>query len=143
MNTIAMRFAENFAPACGTIRAHEEVINELGFVYYGKLGNSLSNKKIEELLSLENPKILLIRSGGVERYWAYIQHIQKETPELQYIPSYYRDKSKDFKCWFKIVKFETATKDIMSKCIVTSSGNTLSEASKRSMNSSFYITYKE
>ena len=37
MKTIALRFAENFAPDCWTIAAHQEVINKYGFTWYGKM----------------------------------------------------------------------------------------------------------
>ena len=42
MDTVALRFAENFAPSCGTIAAHQEIIDEKGFAWYGKLGNPIS-----------------------------------------------------------------------------------------------------
>ena len=34
MNTIALRFAENFAPEEGTIDAHKKLIHEDGYVWY-------------------------------------------------------------------------------------------------------------
>ena len=37
MRTIALRFSNNFAPEAGTIVEHQEIIAELGFVWYGKL----------------------------------------------------------------------------------------------------------
>ena len=44
MRTVALRFAENFAPDEGTIAAHEAVIEQLGFVWYGKMGAAVSQK---------------------------------------------------------------------------------------------------
>ena len=38
MKTIALRYGEHFAPQCGTIAAHQELINELGYAWYGKMG---------------------------------------------------------------------------------------------------------
>ncbi len=38
MRTIALRFGEHFSPKCGTIAAHEEIINDIGYVWYGKMG---------------------------------------------------------------------------------------------------------
>ncbi|MGE9977058.1 hypothetical protein [Bariatricus sp. HCP28S3_C2] len=32
MKTIALRFGEHFSPECGTIAAHEEIIDKLGYV---------------------------------------------------------------------------------------------------------------
>ena len=51
MKTIALRFADNYAPAEGTIKLHEDVINEYGYVWYGKFGNSLSQKNIKHRMS--------------------------------------------------------------------------------------------
>ena len=77
MKTVALRFAENFAPAMGTIAAHEEVIALKGRVWYGKLGTPLSQKVVDAIFANDDPKILLIHSGKSNRYWAYIEKIQR------------------------------------------------------------------
>lgn len=141
MKTIALRFAENFAPSCGTIAAHEELIAENGHVWYGKLGSSVSSKVSDEILSAEDPVILLVHSGSTDRWWAHVTRIQKETPSLDEIPGYYRRKAEDFGCWFKVVRFEKADPKVMSRCTVASSGKLLSEASRHSMSPYFIINY--
>lgn len=143
MKTIALRFGEHFAPECGTISAHEEIIKKIGYVWYGKMGASVSDKMISEIMSAEVPKILLIRSGKTERYWAKIEKIQHDVPNKMEIPEYYRDTAGTFKTWFKVIAFEIATKDVMSKCVVASSGNPLGEVSKHSMSPYFKINYQE
>ena len=60
MRTIALRFSNNFAPDEGTIRAHEAVVSERGYVWYGKLGSRISNQAKNAILSNEIPIILLI-----------------------------------------------------------------------------------
>lgn len=142
MKTIALRFGEHFAPPCGTIAAHQAIIDDKGYVWYGKLGNTVSDKNISMIMEIEKPKILLINSGKADRYWANIVEIKKTTPNLDGIPEYYRDNNEKFKIWFKIISFEPASKNIMSKCYVTSSGATLGEASKHSMSPYFIIEYK-
>lgn len=137
-----MRFGETFSPRCGTIKAHQDVIAERGYVWWGKTGATISNDKIAK--ALESRKILLIRSGKTERYWAYIEDISTTLPkDFDCIPKYYRDMTEKFKVWFKITKFELADKDVMAKCKVVSSGSPLSVASKHSMNPCFFIEYKE
>lgn len=143
MRTIALRFSNNFAPAEGTIRAHEAVITETGFVWYGKLGNKISSRVKSEILENESPRILLIHSGAAKRYWAYINRIQYETPPLDQIPAYYRERAKDFSTWFRIFKFEETPRDIMAHCYVTSSGTLLSMASRHSMSPYFIISYDD
>ncbi len=143
MNTIALRFGDQFAPECGTISAHQDIINELGYVWYGKMGNPVSDKIIDQILLEQDKKILLIHSGKTDRYWAYISEISKETPPAKAIPSYYRDMTDKFRTWFKVTRFETAPKNIMAKCRVTSSGSILGEVSKHSMSPYFIISYTE
>lgn len=143
MKTIALRFAENFAPERGTILAHQEVINSLGFVWYGKLGAPISKQVAEEIVKNNNSKILLIHSGKVERYWASITEISWDIPSLNEIPECYRDMTDKFKCWFKITSFEKASRDVMANCMVVSSGTPLANASKHSMSPYFIINFNE
>ena len=143
MKTVALRFGEMFSPDCGTIRAHQEIIDRLGYVWYGKMGAMVSSRVIEEMEKQKSPRILLIRSGHPERYWAYISGTKNEMPEMSAIPEYYRDRADSFKTWFKIYKIEKTQKDIMSKCKVISSGKSLSEASRKSMSPYFIIEYEE
>ena len=143
MRTVALRFAENFAPDCGTIAAHQDVIDERGFVWYGKLGSPVSAKAAGEIFMEDDPRILLIHSGGAERWWAHIEAIKRETPELSAVPSYYRNRADRFSCWFKVVSFERADAKVMSSCFVASSGKVLTEASRHSISPYFIIDYKQ
>lgn len=143
MKTIALRFSENFSPEAGTIAAHQQLIESLGYVWYGKLGAAISAKVVEEIMNCEDPKILLINSGKQDRYWAHITEVSRSLPPLNEIPEYYRDISEKFKCWFKVNLFEDAPRSIMSQCHVASSNSLLSEASKHSMSPYFIINYEE
>ena len=141
MRTIALRFSNNFAPDEGTIRAHEAVISDQGYVWYGKLGSRISSRAKNDILSNENPMILLIHSGAAGRYWAFIDMIKDETPPPETIPIYYRDRAKDFSTWFRVLRFEKAPRDILAHCFVASSGASLSNASRHSMSPYFIIDY--
>ena len=143
MKTIALRFGENIAPDCGTIKAHEALIDTFGEVWYGKFGTPLSNKVISEIMTNDTPKILLVNSGTANRYWAYINRIQKDVPDLSMVPLYYHHEKDRIKTWFCVSKFEKADKDVMSKCTVVSSGTLLSNASRHSMSPYFIIDYSE
>ena len=81
MKSIALRFSEKFSPASGTIREHEKLIEHYGFAWYGKMGAQVSPGYITEVLNNEEPRILLIHSGGVDRYWAYITEASSIQPE--------------------------------------------------------------
>lgn len=143
MTTIALRFGEHFAPECGTILAHQQLIDEKGYVWYGKMGNRIADKVRKEILGDTDCKILLIRSGYAERYWATVENISDNPEDITAVPLYYRDDKEKFKTWFKITNFEEAPKDIMSKCVVTSSGQPLGNVSKHSMSPYFKISVEE
>lgn len=143
MNTIALRFGEHFAPKCGTIAAHQAVIDKIGYVWYGKMGAKASEIMLKDIIASELPRVLLINSGKSDRYWAYIEAYTYDMPNPNEYPSYYGEKLEKMNTWIKIVKFEIAPKDIMSKCKVISSGATLGEASKHSMSPYFKIQYDE
>lgn len=81
MKTIALRFADNIAPKEGTIAEHEKIIDELGYVWYGKFGTKVSEKNKSVVLESEDKRILLIHSGTSKRYWLHIEDISYETPE--------------------------------------------------------------
>ena len=139
MKTIALRFSESFAPSCGTIAAHQAVIDQLGYVWYGKMGLKVSTKIQYDILHNRESKILLIRSGRVERYWAFVTEISNETPPPNEIPEYYRDIRYTFKTWFKVVRLQLAEKNVMKQYIVSSSLSPLSLVSKHSMSPYFII----
>ena len=103
----------------------------------------MSEKIRTIILNSDDKRVLLIHSGTSKRYWLYINDISYRTPDMHTIPQYYRNLSKSIKTWFKVIKITKADKDIMSKCIVSSSGNPLSEVSKHSMSPYFIIEYDE
>lgn len=142
MKTIALRFSDNYAPKEGMIYLHKQLIDKYGYVWYGKFGNRISKDIIEEQLNTDDPKILLIKSGSVERYWLHFKEHKETIPEVDKIPEYYRNNCDDIKCWFKVTEFEKAEKNVLSKCFVLSSGDCLSNASKHSMNPYFKIEYR-
>ena len=142
MDTIALRFADSIAPECGTIKSHELIIAQLGYVWYGKFGSSISQNAKELVMKSENPKILLIHSGTNSRYWASVLAISNSAPSRDEYPSYYQSQEDRCGSWFKINKIEKASSDVMSKCYVKSSGTTLTNASRHSMSPYFIINYE-
>ena len=114
MKAIALRFGETFSPECGTIAAHQKIIDERGFVWYGKLGAIVSAKAIEEMMQNEDPKFLLINSGKADRYWAHFIEVSKDKPSAGEYPAYYAEKAELMKTWFKMITFKPAARDVMS-----------------------------
>lgn len=139
MKTIALRFTNSFSPECGTIESHQTLINQYGYFWYGKLGAKVSSSIVNTILKNDNPRILLIHSGATQRFWAFIDRIEYSIPPLLEIPEYYRDRAIEFKTWFRVRSFIIAPKDILSHCVVASSGVSLSHASRHSMSPYFII----
>ena len=50
MRTIALRYSNSFAPDIGTIGAHNQLIDELVYVWYGKLGCKISAKVSSDIM---------------------------------------------------------------------------------------------
>ena len=143
MKTIALRFSDGFATSDGTIIEHQKQIELNGYVWYVKLGSRVSDKVCKQILENKKPRVLLIHSGKMARYWAYIDKIIKETPPLCDIPEYYRNQNEKFNTWFRVYDIKEADRNIMSSCRVVSSGTPLSVASKSSMSPYFIIEYDE
>ena len=141
MNTIALRFSDNYASKEGTISLHNEIIKRNGFVWYGKFGSGISKEIKEELLNLEEPRILLISSGTSKRYWAFIEDIKSVIDDFDNVPEYYRDDVNRIKCWFKVTRFEKADNNIMSCCYLRATHRPLTESSRHCMNPYFKIEY--
>lgn len=66
MKTIALRFSNNFAPKTGTIVEHQKLIDKNGYVWYGKLGSSISNSVINMFWKTRTPKYYLFIAGLLE-----------------------------------------------------------------------------
>lgn len=143
MKTISLRYTDSFAPHNGTIDAHQRIIDEKGYVWYGKMGAPLSQNVANMILGNKHTRFLLIHSGAIERYWMYFDKISRDRPADGEFPSYYQDMADKCGTWFRIIKIETAEKKVISKCKVVSSGASLSEASRHSMSPYFIIDYLE
>lgn len=142
MKTIAIRYSDKIAPQNGTLFEHAQLIHQNGFVWFGKMGTPVSDKTCKSVMAARKPHILLINNGKKLYHWAIIDKIQKDTPPLDYVPSYYRNKAEVIGTWFKILKFEKAETDILTKCTMSAYGATLLTVfSRKSMNSYFVINY--
>jgi hypothetical protein len=143
MKTIALRFSDNYAPKEGTIKLHQNLIEKYGYVWYGKFGNSISKEMKTILLENKDKRFLLIKSGGIDRYWIYYETVESKISDNIHIPEYYRNNTDKIGAWFKVIAIKKAENNIMGKCIITATGQVLSLASKYSMNPYFKITYNE
>ncbi len=103
----------------------------------------MSIDTIDMVMAITPAKVLLIHSGTQKRYWAYVDAISREYPGDGEYPDYYADRSDRIRTWLRVVRFEDAPMDIMSKCTVMSSGALLSYTSRHSMSPYFKIEVNE
>ena len=141
MRTIALRFSDTFAPKTGTIREHNKIIGECGYVWYGKIGSKISPKIFDEILSNGPVKILMIKASSPDRYWATLEDVSYK--EQKPHPKYYGIEASYMKTWLKITKIDEAPENILERCFIPSTGNRLSDIYKRSMGAHFNIEVKE
>ena len=139
MKTLALRYSDNYAPSDGTIGEHEKLINKNGFVWYGKFGNKVSQQVINDVLEKGTAKVLFIKSGREDIYYANVDKIQYNMPEEKYIPKYYSDSYDRVSVWFRITEFKKTDYDVVKDYYVISSDKRLDIASKHSMNSCFIV----
>ncbi len=139
MKTIALRLKEQYAPVCGTVAAHQKLIDQYSYVWYGKLGPAISEGAAKEIMQNADPRILLYEGEGQKCYWAHVLSITRQTPSKDQIPIYYRDDAEQVGTWFQVDSFEPAKKDVMSRYHVSSSGKTLKNASQQSSSPYFII----
>lgn len=103
----------------------------------------MSKAVCDSILGGYDPRILLIHSGGTDRWWLHIDAISRELPPYGSYPEYYGELADRMGCWLHVRRFEKADSKVMSKCVVASSGKPLSLASRRSMSPYFIIDYQE
>ncbi len=141
MRAIALRYGDAFAPPCGTIESHREILKKNGFVWYGKIGLGVSKKGVDAVK--ESKKVLLIHSGKADRYWLDVEEISNNIPPVSDFPLYYSDKVSHIRTWLKITAINNEKNDVLSKCTLVSNNRPLSEVSKSSMSPYFIIEYTD
>ncbi len=138
MKTIVLRYSDSFAPNNGSLFEHEKILNENGYVWWGKKGPRISPKVISDLFSDGQSKILLIRGGSSEKYWAIVEEIVDECPQPSYVPEYYRKELVFYGSFLKIIQFVKADDDILDHCYVYTTGKCMADIINKAM-ASYYI----
>lgn len=143
MRTIALKFHDNFWPMRSMFDEHQSYLSANGFTWWGKTGVPISKKVASEVLASDDLRVLLIHSGEKDRWWAHVDQIVYDCPNEAFIPSWYHDNLGNYNCWLRVTQFEPAPKDVMSWCLVASSGKPLFRASSFSRSNYFIIDYLE
>lgn len=127
---VLLRYSDNLAPHEGVIFHHNQVIKEHGFVWMGKFGKPVSDSKLDILKrQIEDKKpayVFLVKKDNKEysviagEIESFSKTLTKE--ELNKVPAYYREKSRNVGIWFKIKRFHPLDNSILNKIFISSSG---------------------
>lgn len=139
MKTIVLRFSDSFAPSEGTLAEHMKLINEKGFVWWGKRGPKISHSVVVSLLKDGPCKIILVRGGTKEKYWATVFDISDGCPQKDMIPSYYRNDVVFYGSFLKVTNIERAEDNILESCFVCTTGKKMSDIINKAMASYFIV----
>ena len=142
MKTIVLRFSDSFAPKDGTLAEHQKMIKEHGFVWWGKRGPRISQKVVKDIIADGKGKVILVRGGTKEKYWATIEEISDGCPQKSMVPEYYRGDVAFYGSFLKIVSIERAEENVLENCFVCTTGAKMSDIINKAMASYFIVDYK-
>ncbi len=144
---IVLRYADNFAGVKDTIKAHNEIAQRTGYVWFGKLGRkALSYSLIAQLNARckkrNGPLLYTVKcyKGRFTTHVSKILAITRTRPhDSSNIPSYY-PKGNQFSLWFRIKPLKQIESHVLLSLVVISSGGTVSNALGYSMAPYFIVT---
>lgn len=145
--SVVVRYGEHVAPKQGTVRAHQEVISSLGYVWLGKFGVGLARSRVDQITASEKfghgVHILLVRSSRRSSYVTLCRviEIRGEIPveEREAVPRYYGAMYIDVRTWFKVVQMRPVDPEVLDRLIVTSSGQNVRATLRDSIAGFFYV----
>lgn len=119
----------------GTIVAHLEIAQKLGYVWFGKIGKTIRKDYITYVKNEKRPVFvyfLKTKAKNCELYQARILDITTNdvrlTPEKKHVPEYYQETISEVGFWIKIGDLEKKSTEIMTNIIVSSSRSPLLES---------------
>lgn len=140
---LCMRFANLGGHDC--IDEHKKVINEKGFVWFGKIGNKPTDKALDKMIENESKYILL--KEPQKAYICRFESYSHEIPAADEFPNYYSTEilpTRSFSIWFKLASImEVDNLSVLNNIVLKSSRNPILETTKKSMASHFYTVTRE
>lgn len=150
---LLIRFSDRLLENKGTIEEHQKVIDEAGAVWFGKMGQPISqnaidklNKQVEEGI----PTFIYLVKGNRRKPNAYISNLvlaSKTIPEEEkdLIPPYYKELEilRFIKFWVKVTNLHEIDLKDLTKMGVASSVYPLLETLVKSSSGHFYIKEKK
>ena len=147
---LVVRFSDTMFDVGNVITRHNNIVSAHGAVWFGKLGQTISQMRMdmlnEQIKKKENTFLYLVK-GNRRKSTAYraplLQVIKEKPEEKALVPPYYTEKDllQHMKAWMKIRKIDAIEMSDMSKLKAISSVFPISETLARS--SSGYFLVKE
>lgn len=137
---LVLRYGKQIVQNC--IELHQEIIEEKGYCWFGKLGTVPSKKSIDAVLEEEKSSIILYARGSA--FLCEINEVTYDKPDEGY-PDYYKnelfDKFTFPTIYFKLASMESLNVNELEKFTVISSGNSAINTLLHSMSSFLFISY--
>lgn len=125
------------------LKTHQSLINEHGFVWFGKKGNRGPSQNLYNWINTH--KTLIIRDSKINNYKTYLCTVQEISPikPAISIPVYYRQFNDLIIPWFKITNIQEIDKNLIEEnFLAVSSDIPIKRTLSRSMCPFFYIRPK-
>ena len=146
---LLIRFSDNLFSAGDVISLHQQVIEQKGVVWFGKLGTPIAQRHIEAIniqTQNKNPSFLFLVKGNRRKstfYRANIEMLSSALPknEKDLIPPYYFKLkiAKHMKFWAKLSDIKSITESEMQKIQVVGSVLEIGETLARSSSGHFVV----
>jgi hypothetical protein len=146
---LLMRFSDKLGAIENTIQAHTEVIKKKGSVWFGKIGKTLGNERVERINQqcadgVVTHLYLVQKSSKVYQVFrGTIAHVSKDLTkeEKALLPQYYdvNDLTRYMKLWVKLTNLQQASLAELSFLRVATSGGDMRETLRTSMAAIFAV----
>lgn len=134
---LVVRFGTNIVEDC--VNKHQEVIEQKGYCWFGKIGVVPSKKVLQSVFDEERPTLVLYTRN--KAYICELLDTTEEKPSEGY-PNYYVEElfntGRNPKIYFKLKSMQVWELSEMNKCVVCSSRNNLMQTLNKSMSSFFF-----
>jgi len=149
---LLIRFSDNLFGVGDAIARHQEVLQQYGSVWFGKLGTPIGKKALQtanEQIEQNIPSFLFLVKGNRKRsvfYQARMLFCSAEFPEQErnLIPTYYFEKklTPQMKSWVKITDIRPMEPTETKRIRVKSSVLRIEETLFRSSAGLFYVVFR-
>ena len=145
---LVVRFSDTMFGVGDVVAEHNELVNQYGAVWFGKLGSPLSQVRVDLLnkqIDQKVPTFLYLVKGNRKKSTAYCANLMFVTRDFPkdkaLIPIYYKKKKLiDFmKVWMKIGKIELIEMDAMIKLKAINSIYPIAETLVKSSSGYFLV----